>query len=620
MPEATTTASVAPPNARQQRTFTLIVERAADASATSIPVAISSEAPVERYDHRTGEQYLEVLDHAPGSVDLSYARDGLPFCLDHDLGRQIGILKNVRVDTDRRMRGELTIGNHPDAAWVLADILAGIRNKVSIGYAAGSEYEQSKTKPGETPSRRYRGWTPFEASSVPIPADYNVGVGRSTSDNPALRTGALPTRTDMHDNTPLPTREQQLASLATQHHRQNDLPNWITEGRSVQDVKDMLLTEITERNSQRPPISSQPNYASRIAHRAHIAPHDSDEVAAFMSPESSAARNATAQLTRDMGFAPRLGGNFMPFDVNGLNRPSNSRVFTTTGSTTGQELVPSIQQSFSDRLRADLLAAELGVRFVPMSGGTAAFPVATADPTVVEIAENPGSGASLSDPALATRTAIPKAAVIRTAVSNHIALASTPEAIGVINTIMARTFAGHVDGRIFAGPTGGNGPIGAFYTSGISTVGLAADGAALDYDGLIAMEKALVDANGEGDDVAIITTSAVRAALQKTQDFPTAAAGRPLWDNGRVLGRQAFARSWMPSTLTKGTGTGLHGLLMLSPRRVGLMAVTWPAIEITVDRLTGADKQLTYITGALYYDVVTLHPGAVVRSADIDVS
>jgi hypothetical protein len=276
--------------------------------------------------------------------------------------------------------------------------------------------------------------------------------------------------------------------------------------------------------------------------------------------------------------------------------------------------------AFTDRLREEMLAPNVGVRFLQMSGGAPAFPVATTDPTVVELAENPGSGASLSDPAFATRVANPKAAVIRSAISNQIGLASTPEAVATVSQIMARTLAYHMDGRIFAGPTGGNGPVGAFFSTGVTTHGLGATGAALDYAGLVACEKALVDARGEAEDTIVITTSSVRAELQQTQDFPTASAGRPLWENGRVMGRQAYSRAWMPSTLTKSTGTGLHGLLMYSPRQAGHLVVTWPAVEITVDRLTGADKQLTYITAALYYDVVVLHPGAVVRIADIDVS
>ena len=602
-----------PATDRRHRSFTATVLAQGETPADGLELAISSEAAVERVDYSTGRTYLEVLDHSPTGPNLDYVKDGCPVLLDHDLGRQVGILRDVRVDQDRRIRGRLVPGNHPDAAWVYQDMADGVRSKVSIGYWPGDTYDELPSRRGEPPVRRYRGWTLYEASSVAVPADYSVGVGRALSDSPAP-TGASPSRNPMEPTTD--TRPQELAALARDGGMPEKLAEWIMNGTSVAEARSEVITALRA-NAPAPMIGAAHDImSSAISARAHAAPQAAPELAAFTAPESQAARTTTAQLTRDMGFAPRMGGNFLPLDVARLN----SRTLTTTGSTSGAELVPKMQMGFADRLREDLLAADVGVRFMSISGGTAAFPVGTTDPTVVELAENPGSGAAASDPALATREAKPKAAVIRVALSNHIALASTPEAVTTVSGLMSRALAGHVDGRIFAGPTGGNGPVGAFFDAGVTTHGLGPTGAAISYGGLVACEKALVDARGEADDVVVITTSAVRAKLQQTQDFPSASAGRPLWADGRVLGRPAYSRSWMPSTLTKSTGSNLHGLLMYSPRRAGHLVVTWPAVEITVDRLTGADKQLTYITAALYYDVVLLHPGAVVRIADINVT
>ena len=140
-------------------------------------IAISSEAPVERMDWMEGRPFLEVLDHGPGAIDLTYARDGLPFLLDHDLSQQIGIGTPPVLGTDRVLRTEVTSGHHPDAGWVFADMAAGIRRKVSIGYWPGDEYTETRQADG-TVVRRYRNWMLFEASSVAVPADYSVGLGR----------------------------------------------------------------------------------------------------------------------------------------------------------------------------------------------------------------------------------------------------------------------------------------------------------------------------------------------------------------------------------------------------------------------------------------------------------
>ncbi len=160
------------------RAMTLEVERAAEGEEADAPmrIAISSEEPYERMDWWTGDRYLEVLDHRAEAVDLSYTADGMPFCLDHDLSRMVGLVSNVTVDGDKRLRGTLTQGNHPDAGWAFADMKGGIRKKISVGYIR-TDYEVF-TLPDGRDARRYR-WMPYEASSVPVPADYTVGVGRS---------------------------------------------------------------------------------------------------------------------------------------------------------------------------------------------------------------------------------------------------------------------------------------------------------------------------------------------------------------------------------------------------------------------------------------------------------
>lgn len=141
-----------------------------------IPLTMSSEAPVLRYDWYTDTEYYEILDHA--KVDLSYARDGLPFCVDHNTGEQIGLVLNVGVDKKSKMLdGDVKQGNNPDASWRFQDIRDRIRPKVSIGYIRG-DYTVEKQNGSEPETRRYA-FAPIECSTVPIPADYEVGFGRS---------------------------------------------------------------------------------------------------------------------------------------------------------------------------------------------------------------------------------------------------------------------------------------------------------------------------------------------------------------------------------------------------------------------------------------------------------
>lgn len=256
----------------------------------SIEIALSSEAPVERWDWMTGDTYLEVLDHGVNAgPDLSYAKDGLPFCMDHDIDDQIGLVENVRIDADRVLRGEVRQGNHPDAPWIFADMRAGIRKKVSIGYWPGDTYTQEKNAQGQI-VRRYVGWTLYEASSVAIPADYEVGVGRSargaSSDgdkSPAAADEAHTTESTMDEKTPPAaglapapdTRAADLSALAVQHNRTSDLPAWIREGKTVQQIKDLLLDELTARNNARPPVAAAAPVVENVRDRAEDKPFES---------------------------------------------------------------------------------------------------------------------------------------------------------------------------------------------------------------------------------------------------------------------------------------------------------------------------------------------------------
>lgn len=247
---------------RRAETRDGMADPAAEAPST-IELALSSEAPVERYDWMTGERYVEVLDHGPNGIDLSYAADGLPFCMDHDLDDQIGLVEDLSVDRDRVLRGVVRRGNHPDASWLFADMAAGIRKKVSIGYWPGDVYTQTKDKNGVV-TRRYTGWTLYECSSVTVPADYSVGVGRSASGAAPISLAGTPadsTEQTMTVDTqsergaaPAPDiRPQELAALARNFPAHARLAEWISENVTVDTARDEVMRKLAAAAEQRAP-------------------------------------------------------------------------------------------------------------------------------------------------------------------------------------------------------------------------------------------------------------------------------------------------------------------------------------------------------------------------------
>jgi HK97 family phage major capsid protein len=296
-------------------------------TAGALEIALSSEAAVERWDWRTGETYLEVLDHSPlFGPDLTYARDGLPFCMDHSVATQIGLVESLHLGADRVLRGVVRQGNQPEAEWIFEDMRDGIRKKISIGYWPGETYTQEKNAQGQI-VRRYTGWTLYEASSVTIPADYEVGVGRSArgaaSDNRILPEAAASAHTmespmaepttPVAGTVPAPdTRAADLSALAVQYERTTDLPAWIRGNTTVEQAKDLILTDVTARNNARPVVAALAPAVDVGKMREEDKPWDAGEfyravVSSARSPQTTdvrlLARGQNTMVGADGGFA-----------------------------------------------------------------------------------------------------------------------------------------------------------------------------------------------------------------------------------------------------------------------------------------------------------------------------
>lgn len=300
------------------RDFTLTVRAPAEGDTDErLSVAISSEAPVERYDWYSDEWYSEVLDHSPGGVDFSYARDGLPFCLDHNLRTQVGLLEDVTLDEDRVIRGRLRQGNHPDAAWVFADLRDSVRQKVSIGYWPGETYTVTQDNKNELPVRRYTGWLLYEASSVAVPADYSVGVGRSVSGRvadsgtePGKRRAQAQERNvepDEIENTPAPGSDAAkgaaaraaarnaetaaLAALATNFPEHSRLAEWIAQDVSLDAARDEVMRKLAAAAATRTTVSTATQQPVTTHNRAEDEPWDATQPGEFLRAVISAGRN-----------------------------------------------------------------------------------------------------------------------------------------------------------------------------------------------------------------------------------------------------------------------------------------------------------------------------------------
>ncbi len=145
-----------------------IIELERSNGAEIVSASLSSEEPVERPGFG-----VEILDHSPGSVDLSRTKTGLPLLWQHDPDTVIGRAVDIRLE-GKKLRANLKPARNARAAEVWQDIRDGIVKDLSIGYSIDPQSIRQE-KDG---SFRVMKWKIFETSAVSIAADVTVGIGR----------------------------------------------------------------------------------------------------------------------------------------------------------------------------------------------------------------------------------------------------------------------------------------------------------------------------------------------------------------------------------------------------------------------------------------------------------
>ncbi len=153
---------------------------AKDGDEEEMSMSISSDEPYQRYDWMNDEDYLEVLDHSPTSIDDARLKSGLPILFNHDrdqhLGRATAFVndgKKITVSGIKWSESEFAQGKKKDA-------LSGALPDTSVGYRILDEGECIGAKDG-MPIYRFK-WQPYEGSLVTIPADISVGVARQRAE------------------------------------------------------------------------------------------------------------------------------------------------------------------------------------------------------------------------------------------------------------------------------------------------------------------------------------------------------------------------------------------------------------------------------------------------------
>jgi phage head maturation protease len=108
---------------------------------------------------------VEVLDHAPESVDLGFAQRGAPVFVNHQRDDHVGVMQSAEL-RDGHTEVAIRFGRSQRAQEIQHDVEDGIRNYVSVGYEV-LKYKRDRMEDGTEVLRAVR-WRPLEVSVVGI--------------------------------------------------------------------------------------------------------------------------------------------------------------------------------------------------------------------------------------------------------------------------------------------------------------------------------------------------------------------------------------------------------------------------------------------------------------------
>jgi HK97 family phage major capsid protein len=305
--------------------------------------------------------------------------------------------------------------------------------------------------------------------------------------------------------------------------------------------------------------------------------------------------------------APR--GVLIPLDL-----PVRQRAELRTGvlnTTTGTGSIPTIlDQTMIDLLRARTVLQPLGVTFMEGMQGLFAIPRQNQAATAAWAAE--ASAPATSNQTIDQVTFSPKTVGTFTDYTRRFLEQTNQNAEQFIRNDLMKVLARGLETGAINGSGSSNQPTGVLQNSTIQTnsssVQGGTNGLAPTYNQIVSMETIVANANADFGRLAYLTNSAVRGKLKQTakigSTFPTF-----VWGDGDapLNSYGAFVSNLVPSTLTKGTSSGVCSAILFGNWE-DLIIAMWSGIDILVDPYTGGNAGTIRVNALLDADINVRHP------------
>lgn len=265
---------------------------------------------------------------------------------------------------------------------------------------------------------------------------------------------------------------------------------------------------------------------------------------------------------------------------------------------------------FIDRLRAGTVVRKVGATVLTGLQGNVAIPRRKASVVAGWVAEN--SALSLADPQFESVMLTPRHAGVISEWSRNMILQASPDVEQLARNDMALVLGETLDAAAIAGTGSGNMPRGILSTTGIGSVAMGTNGAALTYDAVADLIGQVADANAETGALAFVSNTRVRRSVQKIKDTQ----GRPLGESVVWQGLPTAFNNLIPANLNKGTGTNLSALLFANWS--DLLIGVWSELDIMPNAWGDAySRGGVQIRAMMTVDIAVRHPESFAAITDI---
>lgn len=595
------------------RSFALNRESVNEEERT-VEIAFSSEDPYERWFG------VEILSHEAGAVDLSFLGSGTaPHLMDHDTRDVVGVIEKAWIDSDRKGRALVRFGKSERAEEIFQDVLGGIRVNVSVGYTISKWEIDEETSPETYTALK---WKPLETSTVSIPADATVGVGRSAEeeDEPtkikqketpvmeltpeeiaakkAEEIAALKRATDKaatEARAAETARVQEILSVGTRFNLGDEATRFVNDNKTADDFRAFALEEVEKLQKANPTVDVDTEKELGMSEK------DIKQFSFFRAIRAMASGNY-----KDAGFeiecseamekmtGRKAKGILVPPDVlmKGMFTPPGQmlRDLSTGIGSAGGYMVSTIQLPFIEMLRNSTSIIKLGARVLNGLVGDIDISKQTGGATAYIVGE--GDDITESQQTLGQIRMTPKTMGAFTDITRRMMLQASPDAEAFVRQDIALVLALKLDQQGFNGTGAGGEATGILNTTGIGSVSLNATYTP-DWGDIVDLETEISQDNALVGNLGYATNAVIAGKMKQTEK--ASSTGQFILDKGMTNGYSVEVSNNVP---TKHIIFGNWADLI-----IGL----WSGLDINVDTTTLGLSGGTRVVALQDFDIAVRH-------------